>query len=48
MGKAFFKKPMVAKFSLKDSGQMNMPEIWTQMHMYKQTGPRAIPIGVQQ
>lgn len=37
---------MVAKFSLTDSVQINLPETQTQMHVYKETGPSAIPMDV--
>jgi len=39
---------MVAKFGLTEGGQMNIPEIQTQVHVYKQTDPKAIPTDVQQ
>lgn len=38
----------VEKFNLIDSEQMNIPEIWTQMFEYEQTGHRKIPMNVKQ
>lgn len=36
----------MAKFSLTDSVQINLPETQAQMHVYKGTGLRAIPMDV--